>query len=495
MNRLRFLAPLALVLAVLPALPLACSSDDDASTEDGGADGGTGLPSADAQQPPSTADAAHDGGVNVVVEAGPLPPSTFCSLPGSLSFTATGTSLVSGGPSKSLGWMTLPAGYCVHYFGNVGNARQLRFSPTGDLFVASPTQGTTGGGASGLAAIAVLPDDGHDGTADGVLTFLGSLPATQGMLFANGSFYFQATDPANTQGQVGTLIRQMPYTSGSRSGDVSTATTVASIDMYYSPTHWPKTLDQADDGTIYVGNGGDQGETCDPSVFPRPFHGGILKLDPEVDGGVDEVAMGFRNPVDIKCQKGHDRCFSTELSLDYSGADDGREKLVTIHQGDDWGFPCCATANTKYGTVSGSPDCSQVQADTNSFIIGDTPFGFDFMPASWAGGTYGGRVVVALHGVFGSWQGARVVAIALDPTTGLPLPTTDLGSGTPATLADFLTGFDDNMHDHGRPSDVTFAADGRMFVSDDDDGDIFWVAPVDLANPYTTYAAGDGGGG
>jgi glucose/arabinose dehydrogenase len=119
------------------------------------------------------------------------------------------------------------------------------------------------------------------------------------------------------------------------------------------------------------------------------------------------------------------------------------------------------------------------------------------MPASWTG-LYSGRVVVALHGVFGSWQGARVVAIALDPTTGLPLPASDLGAGTPATMADFLTGFDDNKHDHGRPSDVTFGADGRMYISDDDDGDVIWVAPVDLPNPYKTYTVengGDGGGG
>ena len=495
MNRLSCrwaIAPLALALG---GLPWACGSSEDGP--DGGDDSGDASADAhaEAQQPPSTADAAHEGGLTVV-EAGAQPAATFCGMPGSLVFADSGITKVSGGPSNDLTWLTLPSGYCAHYFGNVGNARQLRFSPTGDLFVASPTQGTTGGGASGLAAIVVLPDDGHDGVADGVTTFLASLPATQGMLFANGSFYFQATNPTNTEAQVGTLIRKIAYTSGQRTADVTTASTVATIEMYYSGTHWPKTLDQADDGTIYVGNGGDQSETCDPSVFPRPFHGGILELDSTQANGVIPVAMGFRNPIDIKCQKGHDHCFSTELSLDYSGADDGREKLVTIHQGDDWGYPCCATASTPYGTVVGDPNCSQVQADTNSFIIGDTPFGFDFMPASWTG-RYANRVVVALHGVFGTWVGARVVAIALDPATGLPQPASDLGSGTPATLADFLTGFDDNKHDHGRPSDVTFGPDGRMYLADDDDGDILWIAPVDLPNPYTSFSSGtgDGGGG
>ena len=51
--------------------------------------------------------------------------------------------------------------------------------------------------------------------------------------------------------------------------------------MYSSNLHWPKTLDMADDGSIYVGNGGDQGEMC---ATPHPFHGGVFKIDPRPAG-------------------------------------------------------------------------------------------------------------------------------------------------------------------------------------------------------------------
>ena len=58
-----------------------------------------------------------------------------------------------------------------------------------------------------------------------------------------------------------------------------------------------------------------------------------------------------------------------------------------------------------------APDCSAITPDTNSFLIGNTPFGFDFVddqfPSPW-----NERVMVALHGAYATWSGARIVAIA-----------------------------------------------------------------------------------
>ena len=66
-------------------------------------------------------------------------------------------------------------------------------------------------------------------------------------------------------------------------------------------------------------------------------------------------------------------------------------------------------------------------------------------------------------------SGSRVVAIALDPATGLPLPSSDLESGasTAPNMMDFVTGWDDNRQDHGRATAVAFGADGRLYVGDD----------------------------
>src|SRR5262249_4192426 len=154
--------------------------------------------------------------------------------------------------------------------------------------------------------------------------------------------------------------------------------------------HWPKVLDVSDDGTIYVTNGSDQDEKC---TGTRPFRGGILKLDATNTGGV-QVAKGFRNPIAIRCPPGHNLCWAVELSLDYSGDEGGREKVVPVRQGDDWGYPCCATTNLPFPGISPTPDCSMITPETNSFVIGETPFGIDFeVPRHWPA-PYAGTAII-----------------------------------------------------------------------------------------------------
>jgi glucose/arabinose dehydrogenase len=399
----------------------------------------------------------------------PMPDATIanaCELPGTVQFTSSGTMTLAGGSSSwpSLAFLHLPVGFCAHYFATVGNARQIRFAPGGEAFVASPTQGTTGGGAGGMNAIVVLPDDNLDGVADSTITFLSGMVASQGLLFANGYFYYQ-------DGQAPAVIRRLPYGPGQRA-PMGTSEQVADITVYTSGIHWPKTMDMADDGTIYVGNGGDQGESCDPT---HPFHGGILKIDPNNPGGV-QVAKGLRNPINIRCARGHNTCFALELAKDFSATQQGREKVLPIHDGDDWGFPCCASQNLPYTDSPAGTDCSGVAAETNAFIIGDTPFGIDFEPGNWPA-PWTNNAFVVTHGTAGAWTGARMVAIPMDTSTGMP-KTSSNTSGMNVGMSDFATGWDDGTLGHGRPAAVAFSADGRLFVANDNTGVIFWIAPM-----------------
>jgi glucose/arabinose dehydrogenase len=401
--------------------------------------------------------------------------SAFCDLPGSVVYGPGGSNCtVTGGkPAPSLAWLTLPNGFCAHYFAHVPTARQVRFAPGGELFVASPSTSTAGGAPQGLGAVIVLFDDNGDGFADGddlvhadgspqKLTVFTRAASTQGLMFAPGSFYYQD----------GIRIMKVPYATGQRTL-MGKPETVIDVTVYEDGTHWPKTLDMADDGTIYVGNGGDQSEVCKPSQFPRPFHGGILQID-GTPGGT-QITHGLRNPIAVRCQKGHGLCFATELALDGSGSNGGREKIIPIRKGDDWGFPCCATTNQPYSGISGA-NCASVASEQVALLIGDTPFGLDFAPASWPA-PYTSTMLVTLHGQVSTWTGARVLAVPMQ-ANGLPETSSDIGSGT---VPNFATGWDDGSHSHGRPAAVTFSADGRAFIANDQTGDIFWVAPAGLA--------------
>ena len=459
------LAVPAVAVAVLGLSLGACSGTvARASRSDAGADAFA------PDGPPGGRDASGDGSLPPDLDAMP-PRGAFCALPGSVVFTDQGAQLVPGGaPTPSLAWLTLPTGFCAHYFAHVPTARQLRFAPDGHLFVASPTSSTTGGAGNGVAGIVVVPDDDGDGVADQNTTYLGQLPSTQGMMFSGGYLYFQD----------GVTLRRVPFKNGDLTPSAASEV-VTTVTAPQANEHWPKLFDIARDGTMYLTNGSTQSEEC---LSTRPVFGAIFEVQP--DGSTRQVAKGFRNPIALRCEQDHDVCLVAELSLDYSGETGGREKLVPVRQGDDWGFPCCATrgmpyAGATYGDTHQPPDCSGVASESASFVIGHTPFGLDFETGKWPA-PWGHRVFVTLHGVFGTWEGARLVGIALDPNTGLPLPATELDGGQAASdnMIDFAAGWDDQRQDHGRPAAVAFAPDGRLFVGDDQQGAVIWIAPIAL---------------
>ncbi len=392
------------------------------------------------------------------------PVGPFCELPGSVVWSGGTPTVVPGGSGPDLTWMHLPDGFCAHFYATVPETRLLRFAPNGDLFVASPSTPCAGGAAGGLGAIVVLPDDNHDGYSDTTLHYEDNLPSTQGLLFYGGYLYYQDH----------TAVMRTPYNNGDRTWG-GTSQQMVNVNVYVSAGHWPKAIDADDMGNIFVTNGGDQGELCDPTQpeSQRPFHGGILRIDGSPNGQL--IAKGLRNPIALRCAKGTGACFALELARDFAGAQGSREKLLPVRLGDDWGFPCCAGADQPYSDITPPPDCSGVAPENTSFIIDHTPFGLDFEQGAWPG-TWQYRTYVVLHGIVGSWVGARVVGIQTDPGTGWPIPSSEDDAGN--SMTDFATGWDDGRLDHGRPAAAAFSPDGRLFIGNDIDGSILWIAPV-----------------
>jgi glucose/arabinose dehydrogenase len=461
--------------AAVGLLPIVSCTGDDlmANHGDAGRDATThDAPAMTAERdalPPIPADAMVEG--------------SYCALPGSIVSTAQGMVVVEGGDAAlpNLSWLTLPAGFCAHHFANVPETRQLRISPGGDLFVASPSQAAAGGGCCGVAGILVLPDDDHDGLADSQITFFDKLTQTQGMTFNGGFFYYQNS----------ASIYRVPFMAGARAPSANPGELVTTITALQSSDHFPKSVDVAQDGTIYVTNGSDQGEACNATRAPV---GGVFKVGANASNSL--VAKGFRNPIAMRCETNHNVCLVVELAKDGSGETPGdtggREKIAPVRQGDDWGFPCCAATNVAYsgmtfqdtGQLVKGTDCASVTPETVSFVIGHTPFGIDFEAGKWAA-PWATRAFVALHGAVGSYVGSRIVAISLDPNTGLPLAASDLqtGASQQPNMMDFITGWDDGRQDHGRATAGAVGDDGRLDVGDDTKGVIFWVAPVGLMRP------------
>lgn len=370
------------------------------------------------------------------------PGAPFCDLPGGI---VTGA--------------VVPAGFCIRRYARVRTPRVIKFAPNGDLFVSSPSTGTPGGSPIGLGAILVLPDDDHDGQADSTITFASGLDGVHGLLFPRGSdqILFTLDDG----------LYALPYRAGLRTSPTAiTPSVVADLTGW---VRWTHTLAQQMDGSILVSMGQHDFSTC-PVTNQRG--GSVLRVRlPTTSGGGEIVARGFRNPMYINCMP-WGSCYAAELSGDGWDSIGGREKLVELHNGDDYGYPCCVDRGMVVPGTPAGTNCASVAESVQTYTLHDTPFGFDWEPGRWPG-MYANGFFVGLHGYVGSWTNTGVQWAPVDPTTHRP---------TRATVP-FVSGWGLGQPIPGRVADLQFAPDGRMFFTDDQDGAIYWVAPTDLRMP------------
>lgn len=363
-------------------------------------------------------------------------------------------------PAADVARAGLPFGFCVRRFALIAAPRVLAFAPNGDLFVASPGVRTPGLAPPGTGQIAVLSDDDHDGVAE-VAEFAGGLPDVHGLLFTDGWLYYTRTNG----------VFRVPYARAQRRIGATAPEQVASLVGLSPAARWTHTLARSADGTIYVSQGQYQSYTC-PST---PREGAVFRLQPGTLAPA-VVTSGLRNPLYLRCDPAGAECYAAELSddsWDPSTGTRGREKLVRLGAGGDYGYPCCAGQNDLAPPGrSRSASCAGVAAELTAWPLHDTPFGIDFergrWPEPWRNGFF-----VGLHGAFQSWENTKVIWSPLD------------ASGRPTgQWQDFITGWGRSERGVvGRITDVTFARDGRLFFSDDQGGGVYWVAPEGMAAP------------
>jgi glucose/arabinose dehydrogenase len=430
-------------------------SELSSPTDGGGSDGGTVDAATDGG--PVVSDAAADGGEarDAAVDSGDAGPVT----PVDRDFCAGGAEVPG---------LVVPPGFCARKYSNVRVARVMALAPNGDLFVAAPQRANATGISGGPGSIVVLHDDERDGVIEETVFATGLLDV-HGIVFADNYLYF-------TNDRV---VERTPYTAGQRreiSGRRETVIGGMVPDGMGGMREDPESarlagggrqthgLARSVSGRIYV----TRGEYSSCSVGP----GGVRALG---TGEVYTLGMhsltraiyGFRNPMYARCHSSRDLCMVAELGEDQTTG--ATEKLLVIPSAEAWfGYPCCYTRTT--GPQAGSGMCSDVRQEEVSIPLGDTPFGFDWERGRWPE-PYRNGLFVALHGSFytGNFGGAGVVYLPTDPATGIPRRESAVRfiEATNAQAAPTLQ----------RPTDVLFAPDGRMFISDDYGGGIYMVAP------------------
>src|SRR5436190_9982050 len=224
--------------------------------------------------------------------------------------------------------ITAPPEFCVRKFADVPVARVLAFAPNGDLFVSSPKRITPGGAGPGAGAIFLLRET-KPGEGAQRFTFAQgqAFQTVQGLLVTNDAFYYTVEDS----------VLRVPYAAGATTIDSSPPSAVASFGAAVFPARWTHSLAMSTDGTLLVSRGVFDNQTCPP---PDDRYASVLRIGAGHPATGDIIAKGFRNPMTIRCMPWN-ACYAIELSGDGWEAVGGTEKLVELHDGDNYGFPCC----------------------------------------------------------------------------------------------------------------------------------------------------------
>ncbi|MDP3275618.1 MAG: hypothetical protein Q8Q09_10515 [Deltaproteobacteria bacterium] len=398
-------------------------------------------------------DASADGDVaDAHSDAGPVTPVDR-------DFCATG---------REVPGLTVPDGFCVRKYSDVRLARVMALAPNGDLFVAAPTNANATGLSGGPGAIVVLHDDERDGVIEQTV-FAADVPNVHGMVFAEGYLYFtndrEVLRTPYVTGQRRETLAMREFVIGGMVPDGMGGTRVDPLtDRFGAGGRQTHGLARSVSGRLFATRGeysscsvGAGGARAVPTgeVYALGMH------------SLTRALHGFRNPMYARCHFSRDLCMVAELGEDQTTG--AVEKLLVVPAEPAWmGYPCCYQRGV--GPASASGMCSDVRQEEVSIPIGDTPFGFDWERGRWPA-PYRNGVFVALHGSFytGGFGGAGIVYFPTDPATGVPMRQSavrfvEATNGRP-------------MPSLQRPTDVVFAPDGRMFVSDDYGGGVYMIAP------------------
>jgi glucose/arabinose dehydrogenase len=396
------------------------------------------------------------------------------------------------------GGITLPPGFCASVFADeVGVARHLVVTPTGDVYVAledatrSSANSTRIRGASGRGGIAALRDTNADGRAD--ISLRVGDASSSGIVLRSPWLYSSSVtsvlryrlEPGSLApaGSPDTVVTGFPDTGG----------------------HSSRSLALDDSGNLFVNIGSDTNACRSPGA-PNVLQGldpcpeldvraGIWRFDPKRLHQIYDVsqryATGIRNAVGLAWSPSLHALYATQHGRDgleqawpqlYSvakGNDTPSEELMKVNPGDDYGWPYCyhdrvlgrrVLAPEYGGDASKAGRCADKNLPVLAFPGHWGPDGLLFYQGTQFPARYRNGVFITFHGSWnriGRQEGYKVVFLSFAEGA--------VGDSA-ETFADGFAGrrMDPAGAQH-RPVGLAEGADGSLYVSDDQRGRIWRI--------------------
>jgi glucose/arabinose dehydrogenase len=341
-------------------------------------------------------------------------------------------------------WPQAPAGFRVElYASGLGEPRQIRTAPNGDLFVADSHAGE----------IQIFRGRGKDGKPEQVSTFATGMKRPFGV-----NFYPPGVNPQWVYvGNTDSVVR-LPY----KNGDLKPSGPAEKLvtDLPAGGYHWTRDLVFSKDGKrlfVAVGSGSN---IDDPDTHQSEFHrADILEYTPE-GKFVGVYASGIRNPVGLGVNPQTGELWCSVNERDELGDRLPPDYITHVQQGGFYGWPFYyigGHADPRLG--SAHPELKDKVIVPDVLVQAhNASLGLTFYDGSQFPKEYSGDLFAAEHG---SWNrairgGYEVVRVPLE------------NGHASGVYEDFLTGFvTPEGNAWGRPVGVAVAKDGSIYVTDD----------------------------
>jgi glucose/arabinose dehydrogenase len=383
----------------------------------------------------------------------------------------------------------VPPGWTMSVFARVPSARLEAWAPDGSLLVSVPGQGS----------VVRLVPDGRGTAATSLL--LAGLNQPHGLAFSGTTLYVAQSDRVDTYSYAaGAAFDPRPVISG--------LPDEKSAELGGQYAHALKSVAIGPDGAVYV-SVGSAGNVSVEDLAANPPRASILRIPP--GGGAPEpFAVGVRNGTGLavapdgavwtavngrdNVKYPFDRPYGDDTPVTSLGSvigayvrDHPAEQLAKLTPGRNLGWPYCNTDPDVEPGAAGSPqhlsdvpftadvqlnpggrtlDCATLPRVEQAFGGHSAPLGLSFVD----GGLPGPYAVGALVGVHGSWNASppRAPEVSFFPWQGGAL-------GPQQTLVGGFQAADGTRW--GRPVAAVAGPDGAVYVTDDQAGAVYRLAP------------------
>ena len=371
----------------------------------------------------------------------PTPPPPTPNMPTSAEATKlrgiSAPPFAAAADKLPVGQLKAPKGFKIEvYVSGIANARSLRLSDKGTLFVSNRLLDKV---------YAVVEKDGKREAK----VIASGLDRPNGLVFHNGTLYVAE----------GTRISKLEKIEDNL--DNPPKPVIIYSDFPNHQSHGWKFMGLGPDNKLYV----NVGAPCN-ICMPPETNAQIRRIN--LDGsGAEVVARGVRNSVGFDWHPVTKELYFTDNGRDWLSEDLPHDELNRVTKtGQHFGYPFCHQGNLADSEYGWGRSCSEFVAPVALLGPHTAALGMRFYTGSMFPAEYRNAIFVARHG---SWNktkkiGGDIIVAKLNK------------DGTVKSWEPFITGFLQDNSYIGRPVDIAVMKDGSLLISDDYAGAVYRVS-------------------